>query len=89
MAGYLKDPEANLDYQLDWSPWLEDNEIITTSTFIATTGLTVASSSHTATTATVWLSGGTVGTSYTVTNEIITSGGRIDDRSFTVRVEQR
>lgn len=35
------------------------------------------------------LSGGVLGTTYTVTNSITTSSGVIDDRSFFVKVEQQ
>jgi len=45
--------------------------------------------SKTATSATVWLSGGTAGQSYIVTNRITTAAGRTEDRSFTIRVEER
>jgi hypothetical protein len=41
------------------------------------------------TTASAWLSGGTAGQSFTVTNRITTTGGRTEDRSFTIRVEER
>ncbi len=38
---------------------------------------------------TVWLSGGTVDTIYTVSCRITTSAGRTDERSFTLTVKQR
>ena len=44
---------------------------------------------HTATKATVWLSGGQAGATYTVTNRIVTTGGRTDDRSIAIKVEDR
>lgn len=47
------------------------------------------SETNTATKATVWLSGGTAGQIYTVTNRITTAAGRTEDRSFAIRVEER
>lgn len=88
MRQFDKDPDAILDYTVDWSRWL-DTDTILTSQWTVPTGLTQASSSNTATSATAWLSGGAAGQSYTVTNRITTTGGRTDDRSFTIRVEER
>jgi hypothetical protein len=85
----LHDPQAVLDYQIDWSAWL-GTDTISTSTWTVPTGLTQPSaSSHSDTTATVWLAGGTEGNSYTVTNHILTASGRQDDRSITITVAQR
>jgi len=86
---FFKDPLAALDYTLDWSVWLVGAETISTSTWTAQAGLTVDSDSNTATAATVWLSGGTVGQSYTVTNHIVSTGGREENKSFTVKVEEQ
>lgn len=83
-----KDPNALLDYVADWSEWL-DTDTIATSTWTVPAGLTNEGEQNTTTTATVWLSGGTAGTSYTVTNRISTAGGRTDDRSITVKVKER
>lgn len=88
MPFYQKDPDAVLDYTIDWSTWLGD-DTIATSGWTVPTGLTEDSDSNTTTTATVWLSGGTVGTVYTVTNEITTAGGRTDDRSIQIFVTER
>ncbi|AZM51779.1 hypothetical protein DMA15_03605 [Streptomyces sp. WAC 01529] len=84
-----KDPDATLDWVWDWSDWLEPGETITTSTMTVSAGLTLNSDAHSATSATAWVSGGTPGTPYQVTNRIITSAGRIDDRSITIRVKNR
>lgn len=91
---YTKDPDAKLDYHFDWQNWLDTNagEIIATSQFIVSAGLTVSASpapSKTTTNTTVWLEGGRNGQVYRVTNRITTSVGRVDDRSITVRVKDR
>lgn len=86
---YVKDPEAVLDYPFDWSSWLKPGETITTSTFTVSAGLALDSSSNTLSSATAWLSGGAAGTPYQVTNHIVTSAGRADDRSITIRVQNR
>ena len=66
---FVKDPDATLDYIIDWSEWL-DTDTISTSTWTVPTGLTNVSDSNTTTTATIWLSGGTAGQRYTVSNRI-------------------
>ena len=87
---FIKDPEAVLDYTLDWTKWLDEaGDIIATSTWIVPTGLTKVTETNTTKLATVWLSGGTAGTNYTVTNRITTVAGRTDDRSITIRVQER
>lgn len=91
MTLFQKDSSAVLDYGFDWSAWL-GNDTIDTSTWTVDTGIAVAADpapSHTNTTTTVWLSGGTAGQTYTVTNRVITAGGRTDERSFQVLVMDR
>ena len=85
---FTKDPNAVLDYSIDWTRWLAGDQIAT-SEWIIPSGLTKMADSKTSTSATVWLSGGSVGQSYTVTNRITTAAGRTEDRSFTIRVEER
>lgn len=80
-----KDPEARLDYMIDWSDWL-DADTITESTWTPATGITVDSDSNTTTTTTVWLSGGTLGATYKVVNHITTTAGREDDRTLILRM---
>jgi hypothetical protein len=89
MDSAMKDPDATLDYKRDWSVWLVDDDTITASTWIVPPGLTMDSETHTDKTATVWLSGGTLGESYTITNRVSTGQGRTDDRSALIVVRQR
>ena len=102
---FIKDPNAKLDYSISWSAWLASGETISTSTWTATTGITISATpapSNTSTTTTVWLEGGVVNggeelgvsrgvsqRAYRITNRITTSAGRTDDRSIFVAVVER
>lgn len=86
---YTKDPQAVLDYKIDWTEWMPENDRIVASTFTSSDAeLTVDDSLFTDFTATVWLSGGVAGERYTVTNHIVTEDGREDDRSLTIVCKQ-
>ncbi|MBI4904403.1 MAG: hypothetical protein HY820_45690 [Acidobacteria bacterium] len=85
---FTKDPNAVLDYSLDWTRWL-NGDAIATSEWIVPDGLVKVTDSRTTKLATIWLSGGLAGQSYTITNRITTTGGRTEDRSFAVKVEER
>lgn len=90
MTNYVKDPAELLDYVVDWEDnWLAEGETISTSDWTVATGITEVSASNTGTTATVWLSGGTHGQEYLVTNTITTSAGRIGERSIKILVRNR
>ena len=90
---FNKDPNANLDYEIDWQtptkPYLAVGETIVDSSWtVSPVGLTMGADLFTNTTTTIWLSGGTVDTRYTVSNKITTSTGRIDERSFYVYITE-
>ena len=85
----LKDPSAVLDYVFDWTEWLATGETITDHTITADTGITVDSSTELDGKVTVWLSGGTAGTTYRVECLITTSAGRTDERSLWITVRER
>ncbi len=89
MTRFLKDPDAVLDYGFDWSDWLADGETISTSTWTVETGITKDSDSKSDTATIIWLSGGTVETTYIIANKIVTSAGRTDERSFSILMVQR
>lgn len=89
MKGFVKDPDAILDYVIDWGPWLNGDEI-NTSNWTLDSGITNSADDTPSTSTTrIFISGGTAGVNYTATNRITTIGGRTDDRSFEVRVRQR
>lgn len=83
-----KDPNAVLDYQIDWSSFL-GVDTIASSTWIVPTGITKNSDTNTTTTSTIWLSSGTAGQTYELTNRITTAGGRTDDRTVTIAVLEK
>lgn len=87
---FTKDPDAVLDYGVDWSAWLGSGETISTSTWEVASGMTMDSDTLSGGTAIVWLSGGEARPyPYVVTNRITTSGGRTDDRSLYITVTER
>lgn len=84
----IKDPDAFLDYGRNWASWLGDDTIVA-SDWIVPDGITEETASFTTTTTTIWLSGGTVGETYDLTNRITTADGRIDDRTFSIKIRER
>ena len=89
VATFRKDPDEVLDYQFDWSEWLQSGETISTSTWEVETGITKDSDTNTTTTTTIYLSSGTDGETYTITNTIETNVSRTAVRSAEVVVEDR
>jgi hypothetical protein len=91
----VKDPDATLDFSLDWADWLEPGDTITASTWTSAPAngglgaLTIGLTPFTTDLTTVWLSGGEACEAYVVTNHVTTSGGREDDRSLLVQVVER
>lgn len=90
MQTITKDPDATLDYGWDWAAedWLGTDTIVS-SEWTVPDGITKEDESNTDTKTVVWLSGGTLTETYKVTNRITTSGGRTDDRSFSLFITQR
>lgn len=89
VAAYVKDPNDVLDYTIDWATWLATGDTITVSTFTVPTGLTKQSESNTTTFATVWLTGGTAGVEYVVTNHVTSAAGRQEDQTIIVLVLEK
>lgn len=85
-----KDPDALLDYSFDLAPYLKPlNDTIESAIFIIDDALVEESTSVAATTAVVWLSGGTPGETHRVTCRFVTAGGRRDDRSIFLKIKDR
>lgn len=85
-----KDPNAVLDYTVDWTDWLTPvADVIVSVEWVPSTGITVVSSSNTSTTATAFVSGGVVDADEFVTCRITTAGGRTDDRTIYFSMTER
>jgi hypothetical protein len=86
----IKDPDARLDYVINWTTWLEGDTLNAVS-WVVPTGITEGVGTYASTfdgqTSTIWLSGGTLHSKYDITCRITTSLGRIDDYTFTVVCE--
>lgn len=89
MSSFLLDPDAVLDFAIDWTAWLADGETITDHTIVATTGITVDSSTEDAGIVTVWVSGAEAGGRRSATCRITTDQGRTDDRTIHFSVYER
>lgn len=83
-----KDPDSTEDYTIKWGRWLASkSDLIDVATWTAGTGITVADSSYTNKTSTVWLSGGSADSVVDARGRIETVGGRIN--YATIRVQLR
>lgn len=94
MTFLLKDPQAVLDYAIDWgAEYLGDDDALADSSWSVEPaeagGVSVVSSSFGDRVATVQAAGGTAGKLYRLANRVVTQSGRTDDRSIVLRVEQR
>lgn len=83
----VKDPNATLNYSVDWSDNLTGETIGTSTWSSSPTGLTVGTGSISSLSTTTSVAGGTAGYVYVVSNKVYTSNGIVDERSFTLRVE--
>lgn len=89
-SGYYKIKPAGsvLDYGHDFTDWLTGSETILTSTWSASTGITLASPAINGAVTSTLISGGTTGVRYTITNTI-TTATRTDIRKFDILVKDR
>jgi len=86
MATFLavQDPDAILDWTIDWSEWLVESETIVAAEWTGSEAddITLDSDVFGTTTVTVWVSELVPGHLADATVHITTSGGREDDRTI-------
>lgn len=94
-AYIIKDPDATLDYTIDWSGVLTGSDTISSVAYEVQSGLSLSNAiggsyfSYTDTTSTCNLTGGTAGTIYAVECQITTAASRTFVRHFRVKVEDQ
>ncbi len=90
-AGTVSQP-VTLDYGFDWKdaddPWLQTSESLATSVWTVPAGITNESDSISDNVAIIWLTGGTAGETYRITNYITTDNAtpRKDERAMDITV---
>jgi hypothetical protein len=93
MTLLLKDPDAVLDYSVDWGAEYLLDDLIAESQWtvdpVEDGGVTVAGSDFDASTAVVKAAGGLPGRLYRLVNQVVLLSGRVDSRSVVLRVEKR
>jgi hypothetical protein len=91
----VKDPQATLDYSIDWSEWIANNDNIDSSEWFISEidddadPLIEVSNFNTSLIATIIVSGGTAGNIYTLTNRITTDNELVDERFFRIVVKEK
>lgn len=88
IAVFPKDPLAVSDYTIDWKAWLGDDTIATV-TWTVPAGITNVGELSSISTTTIWLAGGTAGTSYSVYVTVTTAAGRTEKRTIKINVIER
>jgi hypothetical protein len=94
MTLLLKDPDAVLDYAIDWgADYLAEDDLLAQSSWSVepdeTDGVVIVASSFEDRMSTVQAGGGVAGRLYRLANSVVTQSGRIDERSILLRVEKR
>lgn len=93
MTFFLKDPRSEVDYAIDWGGGYLDGQTILSSAWTVIPdeagGLTVAQASFDLLRTAVRLAGGVAGHVYSVSNLVALSDGTLDERSLSLRVEER
>lgn len=87
----LKDPDATLDYQLNWSGWLIEGESII-ALEVLVVGVNLEETTFTVNSTTAWVSGGTIGKQASITFRVTTDSypvNRKDDRTLILKIGDR
>jgi hypothetical protein len=94
MTFLLKDPEAVLDYAIDWgAQYLDEGDLLADSSWSVEPdepgGVSIAGSGFGDSISTVQAASGLAGRLYRLANRVVTQSGRTDERSIVLRVEKR
>lgn len=92
MSMLCKDPQAVIDQEVDWSAYLAGQMVVASGWSVAPNeagGVMVTAEAREPSRTSARLAGGIVGRVYRVTNQVTLSDGQVDERSLTVRVEER
>ncbi len=84
-----KDPDDILNYTWDFSDWLGTGESISSYSFPDfPSGLTLVTDCNTSSAVTARISGGTAGTTYSITCRVVTDAGQTKDVTISLPVAE-
>lgn len=88
---HVKDPDAVLDFTVDWTATLATGENVLSALWLIEPdgGLTLVSESGQGALRTAMVAGGKPGEVVRLTSRIVTDLGRTDDRSFQIRIVEQ
>ncbi len=90
MTDAVKTPDAVTLHGFNWATWLDTDTISASSWTVEDSGvITIDSNSFTDTVTAVWVSGGTTGGRYELTNIITTVGGAKEERTLKIVLKDR
>ena len=93
MTLLMKDPEAVLDYSIDWGAEYLGGDLLAESAWSVSPdepeGVSIVGDDFDATTTSVKAGGGVAGRIYKLVNHVMLDSGRADSRSIVLRVEAR
>lgn len=89
LAKFTKQPSDVLDYDIDFSEWLPEDDDGLTAQVTVESGLTLDSFTIHGAIVKVWLSGGTSGRAYKVTVLLITVDGRSKEAEIVIKVKEQ
>lgn len=84
---FEKDPDTTTYFTLDWSPDIRPGETLSSTTWTVGAGLDKESESRVGNVSTLWVSGGTDGTTYEATCQATYDSARTED--WTIRITCR
>lgn len=87
-SSFVKDPDAKLDYYINWTSWLA-GDTISLSTWVSTDGVTLSAETVLGGVTRVWVDGGTAGAVVALTNHITTAAGREEDRTLYLVIREK
>ena len=92
MNTYVKDPDARLDFAIDWTPFLGTDTIDTVEWLDPTPDtdppLVVEDEGLDGNTHVAYVSGGKLNRAYRVTSRVTTAEGRIQDETITIVITE-
>jgi len=89
LTHFTKDPHGIVDYTVRWTSWLPSDDTISSSSWTVPAGIVKTSESNDTVDAIIFLASGTVGQIYEITNRIITAGGRQNDQTISILIEEK